>query len=123
MAGAAMKSTFTMIKVGLRGLMETGIVAGLASWGYSLGTSGLLKLVLAAAVPLFGSGFWGLVDFHQTGLWAEFLRLSQDHVISGAAAVAWYASGAHILGWILGSLSVVHHGLVYLLGNGLLKTW
>ena len=110
-----------MINVGLRGLMETGVVAGLTFWGYSVGITPLTKFLLGAAFPIIGFGFWGLVDFHQLGRWSEPLRLVQELVISGVVAVAWYALGAHLLGWILGSLSVVHHGLVYLLGSRLIK--
>jgi hypothetical protein len=52
---------------------------------------------------------------------SESLRLFQELVISGLAAVAWYAAGEYALGWALGLVSIVHHALVYLLGGTLLK--
>jgi hypothetical protein len=38
--------------------------------------------------PLVGFGFWGAVDFHQAGRFAEPLRLIQELAISALAAVA-----------------------------------
>lgn len=105
----------------LRVVMEAGIVAGFAYWGYQAGTSTATRTVFAVGAPLLGFGFWGAVDFHQAGRLAEPLRLIQELVISGLAAVALYAAGQHILGWALGGLSAGYHALVYLQGGRLLK--
>jgi len=37
------------------------------------------------------------------------------------AAAALYTSGAHISGLILGGISIIHHALVYSIGERLLK--
>jgi hypothetical protein len=55
------------------------------------------------------------------GTLAEPLRLAEELVISGLAALAAYAAGAHALGWALALLSIVYHTLVYLTGDRLLK--
>lgn len=104
------------LNLALRGLMETGVVAGFAFWGYR--TSGVL---LAIGAPVVGFGFWGAVDFHQAGRAAEPIRLVQELVITGLAAAAFYVARAHVLGWILVLLSVAHHVLVYATGNRLLQ--
>lgn len=116
-----MKSLFKWINVALRGILETAIVCALAYWGYYIGEKRISKILLGICAPLIGFGFWGLVDFHQFGKMAEWLRLFQELAISGFAAIALYMTGSPILGWALGLLSIVHHALVYLLGGTLLK--
>jgi Protein of unknown function (DUF2568) len=105
----------------LRVTMEIGIVVALGFWGYHVGSSTAAKFALLIVVPLSGFGFWGAVDFHQAGRWAEPLRLIQELVVSGLAALAWYASGRHALGIGLGGLSLLYHALVYASGERLLE--
>ncbi|MEW6286169.1 MAG: YrdB family protein [Chloroflexota bacterium] len=116
-----MLSTLKWFNVGLRALMELGIIIALGYWGYKAGESASAKILLAVGAPLLGFGFWGLVDFRKAGSLAEPLRLIQELVISGLAALAWYAAGAQAWGWALGAASIVHHVLVYLLGETLLN--
>jgi hypothetical protein len=116
-----MSSTLKSFNLALRALMELGIVAALGYWGYKSGNGTAAKILLGVGAPLLGFGFWGLVDFRQAGSWAESLRLIQELLVSGLAALAWYIAGAHAWGWALALLSVVHHTLVYLLGGTLLK--
>ena len=112
------RPVFTLV---LRVLMEAGIVAAFAYWGYRAGAGTGMKILLAAGAPALGFGFWGAVDFRQAGRLAEPLRLLQELAISGLAAVAVYAAGQHLLGWALGLLSAAYHALVYLQGGRLLK--
>jgi Protein of unknown function (DUF2568) len=105
----------------LRVLMEVGVVAGLAFWGVHTGGSTGAKILLGVGVPVLGFGFWGAVDFHQAGRFAEPARLIQEIAVSGLAAFAWYAAGRHGLGIGLAALSVVYHALVYASGARLLK--
>lgn len=114
-------STLKWFNLFLRSLMELGILVALGWWGYKAGDGMGAKILLGIGTPLIGFGFWGLVDFRQAGLLAEPLRLIQELVISGLAALAWYAAGAQTMGWVLGLVSLVHHILVYLAGERLLK--
>ncbi len=107
--------------VGLRGLMELGLVVALGYWGAQLGKSTGAKLLLGLGVPTLVFGFWGTVDFHQAGSAAERLRLGEEVIVTGLAAGAWYAAGQHALGWALGITSIIHHILVYVLGGTLLQ--
>ena len=116
-----MFGTLKWFNLALRALMEVGIVVALGYWGFQTGTNMGMKVVLGVGAPVLGFGFWGLVDFHQAGPLSEPLRLSEELIISGVAAVAFYAAGQPTLGWILGLLSVVYHALVYLSGGTLLK--
>ncbi len=106
--------------VALRGLLEAGVVAALAYWGIHTGESVVDKVVLGVLAPAVGFGIWGAVDFRDAGSLAELLRLLEELVISGIAAVALYTTGQHALAWALALLSLLHHALVYLLGMRLL---
>jgi hypothetical protein len=107
--------------VALRGVMELGIVVAMGYWGYQAGNSVVAKVLLGILAPLIVFGFWGLVDFHQAGRMAEPLRLTQELLICGLAAVALYVAGQPALGWVLVVITIVQHSLVYLLGETLLK--
>jgi hypothetical protein len=111
----------TWFNVALRGVMEAGIVLALAYWGYRTGQSTWAKILLGIGAPVLVFGFWGLVDFRKAGRMAEALRLVQELVICGLAAVALVVAGQPALGWALGVISVVQHALVYALGERLLK--
>jgi Protein of unknown function (DUF2568) len=104
----------------LRVVMEAGIVVGLAYWGYQTGRGMSLQILLAVLAPVIGFGLWGAVDFHGAGRLAEPLRLSQELVISGLAAVAVYTAGQRAAGVALAAVSVIYHGLVYATGDRLL---
>jgi hypothetical protein len=105
----------------LRGVMELGIVAAMAFWGYQAGNGLVLRVLFAVLAPLIVFGFWGLVDFHQAGRMAEPLRLVQELLICALAALAFYTAGQPALAWILGLIAIVQHSLVYLSGDTLLK--
>jgi len=110
-----------MLNLALRAVMEFGIIAALAYWGYQAGTRRLTTIGMAIILPLIGFGFWALVDFRRAGSLAEVLRLTQELVISGIAAWALFTGGAPILGMGLAMISIVHHILLYALGGTLLK--
>ncbi len=114
-------TTLKWFNVALRGIMEAGIVLALGFWGCHTGRTTTMKILLSIIIPLIGFGFWGLVDFHQFGRLSEWLRLLQELVISGLAAFALYSAGQRALCWSLFTLSIVHHALVYLSGERLLK--
>lgn len=118
---APQTSTVVWVILGLRAIMETGIVLGLAYWGYQAGSGALARIGLAIGAPLVGFGFWGLVDFHQLGRAAEPLRLVQELAVSGLVAVALWSAGQPILGLLMGLLSILYHALVYAGGGRLLK--
>ena len=115
-------SKLKWFNLALRAIMETGIVAAFAYWGFQSGQTTGMKILFAIGAPILGFGFWGAVDFHQAGRMAEPLRLIEELFISGLAAVALYEAGQPVLGWVLGALSIVYHLLVYLSGGRLLKT-
>jgi Protein of unknown function (DUF2568) len=105
----------------LRVIMETGIVIGLGYWGFQAGNSTGIKIILGIGAPVIIFGFWSLVDFRNAGKSAEPLRLCQELIIAGIAAVAFFYAGQPAFGWILGIISIVHHILVYMIGDTLLK--
>jgi Protein of unknown function (DUF2568) len=113
-------SPIQRLNLGLRVLLEVGVVVALGYWGVHTGQGTTAKLALGIGAPLLGFGLWGAVDFHRARR-AESLRLVQELLISGLAAVAWYAAGAHALGITLAAVSILYHALVYASGERLLK--
>ncbi len=109
------------LNLSLRVLMEAGVVAAFAYWGVHTGSNVGTKVLYGIAAPAIGFGFWGAVDFHQAGRYAEPVRLIQELSISGLASVACYSAGRHRLGIALALLSIVYHALVYASGTRLLK--
>jgi Protein of unknown function (DUF2568) len=105
----------------LRVTVECLLVAGFAFWGLAVGGSTWSKILLGIAVPAAGFGFWGAVDFKQSGRYGEAARLAQELMLSMLAAAAWYFAGQRGLGILLAALSVVYHSLVYATGGRLLK--
>lgn len=113
--------TLRWFNVALRGLMELGIVIAFGYWGWSAGATSATKIALGAAAPLVMFGIWGAVDFRKAGKAAEPLRLVEELVISGLAALALASAGQRALAWILAAIPVVHHALVVACGDTLLK--
>lgn len=109
------------INIALRGIMEFGIVAAFAYWGITSGKNITAKILFGISAPLLLFGIWGVVDFRNAGTISEYLRLAEEIIISGLAAYALFSVGQTFLCWALVSISVVHHALVYLLGQILLK--
>jgi hypothetical protein len=117
-----MRSRMVWINVGLRAVMESGIVLGFAFWGYHVGDGPAVKLLFAAGAVVLGFGFWGAVDFREAGRWAERLRLLQELFITASATAAWWAAGWPDLGIAVAVTSIVYHMSVYASGNRLLRT-
>ncbi len=119
--GIVMLVLLKRFNLAIRGIMELGIVVALSFWGFHTGRNTLMKIILGVGSPAIVFGFWGLVDFRNAGNKAEYLRLIQEMVISGLAAVALYFAEQYILALFLALISVAHHILVYSLGETLLK--
>ncbi len=116
-----MRHRLSQINLALRAVMELAIVLATGYWGYRTGATTASRVALAIAAPTLVFGFWGLVDFHQAGRAAEPLRLLQELLVTGLAAAALYVAGQRSFAVALAGLSIVHHTLVYALGNRLLK--
>ena len=116
-----MRAAFSWFNIALRGVMEAGIVFALAYWGYHVIGNAFARIAIAIITPVVGFGFWGAVDFRSAGRAAESLRLIQELAISGLAAGGLYVMGQPELGLLLAAISILHHGLVYALGERLLK--
>ncbi len=114
-------SPASAINLALRVVMELGVVAGFAYWGVHSADSVVGKVLLGVAAPAAGFGIWGAVDFRGAGDRAELLRLGEELAISGLAALALATSGQLALGIALIAISIVHHVLVYAIGDRLLK--
>ena len=78
--------------IGLRGVMEGGIVAAFAYWGYESGSGAARRTLGSIGAPAVAFGVWGAVDFRQLGRFAEPARLVEELAISGLAVTALWAA-------------------------------
>jgi Protein of unknown function (DUF2568) len=113
-------SSVVAANIGLRAVMEGGIVAAFAYWGSQQGNTVPRRTLLALVTPTVAFGIWGAVDFHQLGHVAEVARLGEELAISALAALALYSAGERVLGIALAAASATHHALVYATGEHLL---
>ena len=116
-----MLSPTKIFNLALRAIMEFGIIIALGYWGYKTGDGTAVKVLRAILAPLIGFGFWGFVDFRNAGVLAETLRLAQELAISAAAIFALFTVESQGFGITLGIISLIHHILVYVSGETLLK--
>lgn len=109
------------VNLALRAATELGIVLAMAAWGFHAGSGPLARGLLVVAAPLLVFGFWGAVDFRWLGRAAEPVRHVQELALAAVAVLALAQAGAPALGWALALVSGVHHALVVVLGQRLLK--
>ena len=113
-------SLLGLITLSLRVLLESTIIAAFAYWGSQSGSSITMRVLLAVGAPIIAFGFWGAVDFHQAGRYAEPLRLAQELLVSGVAATSLAVTGHSELAIAMVALALAYHGLVYAQGGRLL---
>lgn len=117
-----MLTTLRWFNVGLRALVEVGIIAALATWGFSMGATLAVQLMLGFGAPALGFGIWALVDFRGCGRKAEGLRLLEEVVLCSIAVAALYAANLQAWAGLLAGASSAHYALVYACGDRLLRS-
>ena len=102
--------------LGLRFLLELGILAAAGYWGFNTGTQTSAKIVLGIGAPLLVALGWGifLAPASPRRL-AEPGRLLAELAIFGVAIAALYSTGAH---YLAGAFA-----LTYALNKILLTIW
>ena len=111
----------TIFNIVLRGIMESGIVVSLAFWGIETGNNITMKIILAIFAPLLVFGIWGLVDFKKIVSHPEGFRLFEELLLTLLTAYALYSIDQELFCWMLISISVIHHLLVYITGHKLIE--
>ena len=104
--------------LGLAFLLELGVLAALAFWGFSTGSGVLAKIVLGIGFPALAIVVWALfgspqATWHLNGIWRLLLQI----VFFGSAAVALYGAGQRVLGVVFALLFVLNTILVYVWGQ------
>ena len=105
----------------LRGTMEFGIIVAFALWGYWIGNHTVQKIMLSIVVPILVFTFWGFFDFRKIVPNPEIFRLLQELFICGLAVIVLNVSGYKELAIVMLVISIIHHILVYALGQTLIK--
>jgi hypothetical protein len=103
----------------LQFLLELAALAAYGYWGYSQGSSSVVHVALAIAVPLAAAIVWGLFGspkgpYHLRGVW----RLLLEVVFFGLAAVALIVAGHVVLGVAFAAIVAANIALLHALGEG-----
>ena len=100
--------------VGLRFLLELGILGAFGYWGYRVAGRTLLRLALAIGAPLIAAAIW--ITFGAPGAALQLkdpLHLGLEIVLFGGAALAFMAAGPRVPGLIFAALFVINRSLMY----------
>ncbi|GAB4451730.1 MAG: YrdB family protein [Anaerolineae bacterium] len=97
------------INLGLRFLLELGLLAALGYWGFTVGGSMPAKIGLGLGAPLLAALVWGvfLAPASARRL-VEPWRLLAELVIFGGAVAALISAGAPTVAWVFGILVVLN---------------
>jgi hypothetical protein len=100
----------------LRFLLELGVLAALAYWGFQTGQTTISKIVLGIGAPVVAAVVWGLLgapraSWHLKGAW----RLLLEVIFFGLPTVALFVAGQHLLS--------VAFALVFILSTILIYVW
>lgn len=107
---------FEWVVVSVRFLLELGMLAALAYWGYETGT-GALRYVLAIGAPLAAAVVWGAVVAPKAVFSVPSgVRLAVSLLVFATAVAALYAGDRPALAAAFAVLVVVDTALVYALG-------
>jgi hypothetical protein len=111
-------ATIKNANLGLAFLLELGVLAALAFWGFSTGSGTLAKIVLGIGLPALAIVVWALfgspqATWHLNGIWRLILQI----IFFGSAAVALYAAGQRVWGVVFALLFVLNTILVYAWGQ------
>lgn len=95
--------------LGLRFLLELGLLAAFGYWGFKIGGSTLTRFGLGLGAPLLAALLWGIFLAPASARrLAEPGRLLAEVVIFGAAAAALVSAGRSTVAWIFGILVVLN---------------
>ncbi|MEV0248686.1 YrdB family protein [Nocardia sp. NPDC050712] len=103
-------------------LLELGVIAGAATWGFTLDGALLLRVVAGLLTPLLFIGMWALFGaagnarYRLHGPW----RIALELIWFGGGALAWGVAIGPVLGVLFFALWVVN-ALVRYFGDGTLQ--
>jgi len=108
------------INLAVRFLLEMSGLVTLGVWGWARG-DGLLKYVLALAVPIIAAAVWGIFavpdDPSRSGnapiIVPGLVRLVLELAFFASVVWALFAMRLSILGWLFGVIVVVHYLVSY----------
>lgn len=104
------------INLGVRFLLELGILAALGYWGFQSGSSTWMKWVLGLGAPLLAAVVWGTFVAPKAAVeLSASLHLLVELAVFGLAILALYRAGQANL--------AAAFGLIYLINKILLVVW
>lgn len=107
---------FTLAKsanLALRFLLELCALGALGYWGFAVGGSVFIKILLGLGAPLLAAVVWGLfVSPEATVPLGLPLRLAPEALVFGSAVVALFATGHPVLAACLALVALINRILV-----------
>ena len=102
----------------LRFLLELCLLASFGYWGFQIGQSWLVKIILGIGAPLLVAVIWGAFLAPKAAMrlrepWLLILELG----LFGLAVAALYFTGYPALAWALGLVYGINKLLMYLWGQ------
>ena len=107
-------NTLKGLNVLVRFLLELGMLAAVAYWGFSTHPSWIAKIILGVGLPLLIAVIWGLfVAPKATHPLSGVSRLVVEMALLGSGALALFASGKPGLAWAYTIILVINEILLF----------
>lgn len=108
----------TSANLALRLLLELGVLAGLAYWGWQTGTTATGRSLLAVFTPLLAAIIWGrFVSPKAPRRLNDPVRAGVEVVFFAGATAALVSTGAALTGIAFGVLAAISLGLMFVFGQ------
>lgn len=109
------------LNLGLRFLLELAALTALGVWGWQYGNGTGLRFILAIGLPIIMAAIWGIFnvpnDPSRSGaapiVVPGIIRLAIELAIFILSTWALYDLEYYRLGWLLGSVAILHYLVSY----------
>ena len=96
------------LNLSIRFLLELGMLASVAYWGFSTNSSWALKILFGIGLPILLAVIWGFFMAPRSAHRLSGIPFTiMDFVLLGSGAFALYASGQTTLAWIFAVVLVI----------------
>ncbi|CAN5849836.1 hypothetical protein BH18ACT11_BH18ACT11_21650 [soil metagenome] len=107
-----MGQAFHWANLALAFVLELCALGALCYWGVSVGGGPVMKTALGLGAPLCAAVLWGLFAATRAPVSVPPLRFAVKVVVFGAAALALYATGHHVLAVVFALIVVANAVLI-----------
>ena len=102
------------VNLALRSLLEICALVAVGFWGFQIGSSTIMKMVLGIGAPIFIAVLWGVFGSPNSIFKLPItLHLILESLVFGIPAIALYSAGKPQLAWIYGICVVLNRLLMF----------